>query len=207
MYNYCDADGEKMDKAIEFLNKDREKFKIAIDIFASKGYHSTTMDEVAQSMGIAKGTIYYHFKNKEELYFSTIKLGMHILENMVREATAACSGVEEKIEAVISGQLIFINEYSDIAYIFLRELNGNNLLRDFSQDALNSYKKIIQGILAEGQSTAVFKKDLDAETAAVAMFGMIATVALHHHRQGKSMSMDETKRNLIKMIFEGLLEK
>lgn len=195
-----------MDKAVEFLNKDREKYKIAIDIFASKGYHSTTMDEVAQAMGIAKGTIYYHFKNKEELYFSTIKLGMHILESLVRETIAGCSGVKEKVEAIISGQLSFINDYTAIAYIFLRELSGNNLLRDFSRDALDNYKNFIKEIIAEGQASGIFKTDLDAEVTAVAIFGMIATVAIHHLNHESGFPSDSARDNLIKIIFNGLLE-
>ncbi|GBF35623.1 transcriptional regulator, TetR family [Desulfocucumis palustris] len=195
-----------MSKGTDFLNKDREKFKIAVDIFSSKGYHSTTMDEVAQAMGVAKGTIYYHFKNKDELYLCTTQLGISILEIMAREAIGQHTDSREKIVALIESYLLFMHDYAGIAYIFLRELFGDHNRRDFFREATKSYQKLIQNVLEEGQRAGAFAGDLNAEICASSIFGMIFTVAIHYLQVYGELSMDVVKDNICKLIFHGLLE-
>ena len=53
----------------------RALFEAAAGIFARKGYHKATVEEIARAIGVAKGTIYYHFENKEDLYLAVIREG------------------------------------------------------------------------------------------------------------------------------------
>ena len=46
----------------------RRIFETAIDLFARKGYEATSIDEITAVVGVAKGTLYYHFKSKDDIF-------------------------------------------------------------------------------------------------------------------------------------------
>ena len=57
------------------MNKTKEAiYNASIDIFSRCGYTGASMDDIAVSAGVAKGTLYYHFKSKEELFLSLIHI-------------------------------------------------------------------------------------------------------------------------------------
>ncbi len=60
----------------------------ALDVFASKGYHSTKMDEIVEQSGTSKGAIYFHFPNKERLFLALVDQFADLLERRVKAAIA-----------------------------------------------------------------------------------------------------------------------
>lgn len=181
----------------------KELYKTAVGVFAKKGYHDTTVDEIAQTMGIAKGTIYYRFKNKEDLYFALIKEGINVLCNSVAADISRVSDPNEKLKALISSQLEFFNENADITFIFLRELYGNHLRRDALKELVSEYTTILSSVLEEGKERNIFHFT-NLETTTSAVFGMIAVTALHYLNMYGSIPLNEVKPSLEKLILKGL---
>lgn len=62
-------------------------FKSAIKIFSKNGYNGATMDAIATDAGVAKGTLYYHFKSKEEIFKYIIQEGMNIVKKEIEDIT------------------------------------------------------------------------------------------------------------------------
>ena len=60
-------------------------FKAAIKVFSQNGYNGTTMDDIAKEANVAKGTLYYHFKSKEEIFKFIINGGMDIISEKLEE--------------------------------------------------------------------------------------------------------------------------
>ena len=73
----------------------------AIEVFAEKGYHETTVDEIADNLNVAKGTIYYHYKNKKQLYLALINEGFATLKGRVFEIVEGSGNAEEKLKRLI----------------------------------------------------------------------------------------------------------
>ena len=70
------------------MNKTKRAiFESAIQVFSNCGYSGATMDEVVARAGVAKGSLYYHFKSKEELFIFIIKEGMNLIHEEVEKAT------------------------------------------------------------------------------------------------------------------------
>lgn len=61
---------------------------VAQELFAKKGYRDTTTDEIAKKAKLTKGAIYFHFKNKEEIFFELVKHVMQYFRNAVEENEA-----------------------------------------------------------------------------------------------------------------------
>lgn len=186
------------------LFKDTEKFKSIIEVFAVKGYHPATMDEIARATGVAKGTLYYHYKNKEDLYYSVIEYGVHILEQSVRQALQNQTDPALKLKELIREVLNFFDLYSNIAFIFLRELYGNNIRRDVLRGLVQRIIQIIGEILAEGKQQGVFVvKDVDI--CATAVFGAVSATAIRSiHKHGRACSV-QVQSHIENLVFNGLL--
>ena len=68
------------------IDKKRKVFEAATRLFAQKGFDKTTVDEIAESAQVAKGTVYYYFKGKEEIFLFLVEEGIEILKTRITDA-------------------------------------------------------------------------------------------------------------------------
>ena len=88
------------------MNKTKRKiFESSLNLFASKGYDGTSIEEITSSIGLAKGTLYYHFSSKEEIFEFLIDEGVKLLENSIEIKTKDLENSIDKIRAIILIQL------------------------------------------------------------------------------------------------------
>ncbi|MCL6561266.1 MAG: TetR/AcrR family transcriptional regulator, partial [Firmicutes bacterium] len=168
--------------------------------------HDTTMDEIAVAMGIAKGTLYYNFKNKEDLYFALIKEGIEILKKKVSEAIDKANEPEEQLKQIIKAQYCYFQNYANVTFIFLRELYGNIIGRDTLSNLLKEYLSLIAGVLEGGIRKGKFKPmDIEATTSMV--FGIISTTALHYLNIHGNIPLEMVQDITAEMIFKGILSE
>ncbi len=175
----------------------------AIEVFAEKGYHETTVDEIADNLNVAKGTIYYHYKNKKQLYLALINEGFATLKGRVFEIVEGSGNAEEKLKRLIQVQVDFFQEYSNITFIFLREFYGNVINRHELTAILNEYLDLIAGILNEGQENGQFRP-LETEVTTFMIFGAVAVSTLNHLHQPAGLTPELFLKNVIEGIFYGI---
>ena len=66
------------------MNKTKRKiFETSMQLFAQKGYDATSVEEITATVGVAKGTLYYHFSSKEEIFQFLIEEGVKLLKNSI----------------------------------------------------------------------------------------------------------------------------
>jgi AcrR family transcriptional regulator len=112
----------KADLVAEF--RSAEIMDAARDVFARKGFSETTMDDIAEAAGLAKGTLYLYFKSKRDLYLAALKHGIAELNAQTMRAVDAAQGAREKIRAWVSTRLAFTEENREFCKIYYSEL-GN----------------------------------------------------------------------------------
>lgn len=83
----------------------------AESLFFTKGFPATTIDEIAAAAELSKGTIYLYFKTKEEIFVAIVQRGLHLLADMVREATAKASTGKGRIRAIGQALLTFYQRH------------------------------------------------------------------------------------------------
>ena len=67
------------------MNRTKRKiFETSMKLFAEKGYDGTSIEEITSEVGVAKGTLYYHFSSKEEIFNFLIEEGMNLLKNSIK---------------------------------------------------------------------------------------------------------------------------
>ena len=70
------------------MNKTKRKiFETSMKLFAEKGYDATSIEEITATVGVAKGTLYYHFSSKEEIFNFLVEEGVKLLKNSIEIKT------------------------------------------------------------------------------------------------------------------------
>lgn len=183
-------------------------FEAAVAVFSEKGFAKATMEEIARRAGIAKGTLYYNYRSKKELFLSLIEEGIERLEAAVKREIARRKDTSGKLEALIGAQLSFFEEYRDYCKLLLSEVWGLGTRWEKQIERLRSgYIGIIKDLLQRGQAEGIIRKDLEVNTAAMGVFGAVAVAALNaflFERQYHYESLLQTLKNL---LFLGLNER
>jgi AcrR family transcriptional regulator len=139
----------------------------AARLFAQKGYHGTSIGEIAEALGVQKGSLYAHIKSKQDLLYET----------MVEGARAFHAGLDaipdelpatEKIRLALRSHLRVVADQLDVATVFVQEwryLEGER--RDEIVAERRRYEERIRALFREGRELGELRSDLDDATAAL----------------------------------------
>lgn len=82
--------------------------EVALDLFAERGYHQASMNEIAEAAGVTKPVLYQHFGSKEKLYLELLRDVSGALADAVLEATASAAGPRDQVERGFGALFRFI---------------------------------------------------------------------------------------------------
>ncbi|MBA2568422.1 MAG: TetR/AcrR family transcriptional regulator [Actinobacteria bacterium] len=139
----------------------------AARLFAEKGYHGTSIGDLAKAMGVQKGSLYAHIDSKHDLLYETMREGadaFHAALDTIPEEL----GATDKIRYALRGHLRVVAEQLDVATVFVREwryLEGE--CRDEIVAERRRYEERIRALFREGRELGDLRTDLDDATAAL----------------------------------------
>jgi AcrR family transcriptional regulator len=94
----------------------------AAQLFNERGFHATSMRDIAKEVGMLSGSIYYHFQSKEEMLLAVYEQGMQRIAEEVDRAVAAADEPWQRLEAACTGHLCGLLAYHDYAVVMIRTL-------------------------------------------------------------------------------------
>jgi AcrR family transcriptional regulator len=145
----------------------------ALDIFSSKGYHDTRLDEIVDQASVSKGSIYFHFPNKEQLFLALVDQFADLIERRVNEAIQDEQHGIRRVRAAIETVLETFGKYRRPAKLLLVQAVGLGSPFEKKRQQINErFADLIQTYLDE----AVAKGDIpsiDTQVAAHAWMGAI----------------------------------
>ena len=154
------------------MNKTKRKiFEASMKLFAEKGYDSTSVEEITSEVGVAKGTLYYHFSSKEEIFEFLVKEGMQLLKNSINIKTEQQVKYIDKLRATVLIQIKIILKYGNFMSIVLREVWGRSQRSKICQKYVDEYITIIENLVKQGIEDGELKK-ADSEIIASELFGL-----------------------------------
>ncbi|AEM77592.1 TetR/AcrR family transcriptional regulator [Thermoanaerobacter wiegelii] len=158
------------------MNKTKEKiFKAAIKTFSKSGFYKTTMEEIAENAGVAKGTLYYHFKSKDDILDFLIDEGIKILKQEAIEEIGKLNNAVEKLRKIIFVQTNFLYRNHDFIIVLLSQIWGHGEVPRKFREKLYTYLELIENIIREGKEQKLIA-DCDEKIVAAAFFGMISSI-------------------------------
>ncbi|HLJ88261.1 MAG TPA: TetR/AcrR family transcriptional regulator [Candidatus Angelobacter sp.] len=146
----------------------------AIEVIAEHGFFHSRVSEIADRAGVADGTIYLYFKNKDELLMAAIDSAFHRFIARARTALQEISDPREKLRRMAYLHLEGLGSNRSLAIVFQTELRHSlKFLAQFSHKLLVEYFDLIRDVLREGQEAGVFRSELPVKIAANFFFGAV----------------------------------
>lgn len=160
------------------MKKNKPKYMQIIDAaviaIAENGYHQTQVSKIAKQAGVADGTIYLYFKNKEDILISLFEEKMGDFIEKIGKMIAGKGTAAEKLLMMIVAHFSLLSENHHLAIVTQLELRQSNLeLRLRINDVLKGYLQVIDEVIIEGKETGEFASDLDVRLARQMIFGTI----------------------------------
>ena len=133
------------------MNKTKRKiFEASMKLFAKKGYDATSIEEITATVGVAKGTLYYHFSSKEEIFNFLVEEGMKLLKNSIEIKTSKLNNSIDKLRAVIIIQIKIIAKYENFISMLLSQIWGQEPRNQKCREYVFEYIKVIEDIVKVG---------------------------------------------------------
>jgi AcrR family transcriptional regulator len=173
----------------------------ASELFAAKGYHGTTIDEIVQATGIAKGTFYIYFDSKEELLVEVIKrLIESTLVKIDRELVGkAKRDFVTRIETKGQEMIQLYLERSELLYMLLGETVGNPRLTKQLWEVYEQLAARLEDDLREGVEAGELFPFTDLKTISYALVGMGQSMAILLSR-GDESQVEKTRKAVDEFI-------
>jgi TetR/AcrR family fatty acid metabolism transcriptional regulator len=184
----------------EKMKRDKPKYKQIVDaaviVIAENGYHQAQVSKIAKEAGVADGTIYLYFKNKEDILISVFREKMGVFVENVKEILKKEISATEMLAKMIENHFSLLNGDRHLAIVTQLELRQSNKeLRYRINEVLKEYLTLLDTILKEGIEKGEFDERIDIRLARQMVFGTIDETIT-------SWVMNDQKYDLMKLAPE-----
>ena len=188
------------------MNKTKRKiFETSMKLFAQKGYDATSIEEITAMVGVAKGTLYYHFSSKEEIFDFLVEEGMKLLQNSIDIKIAELDSAVDKLRAVILIQIKIIAKYEDFMTIVLSQIWGHEPRNIMCKNKVIEYIKTIEELVKEGIEKGEIIQG-DPEIIASGIFGLTCSSLVYKMKIKEEIDIPKLYKEFDNSILKGLIK-
>ena len=181
------------------MNKTKRKiFETSMKLFAEKGYDATSVEEITATVGVAKGTLYYHFSSKEEIFNFLVEEGVKLLKNSISIKTEKLENNIDKLRAIILIQIKVLVKYESFMTIILSQIWGNDGRSQMCRKYVFEYIQMVEEIVKEGIEKGEII-EVDSNVIASGIFGFTCSSLIY--------KMRHNEENLDMMALDKEIEK
>jgi AcrR family transcriptional regulator len=192
------ADGEQDRRA--------EIYRSAARIFHRKGYHATSINDIAAAVGLTKAGLYYYIKGKQDLLFAIMGFAMDQLDDQVIEPARQQQDPQTRLETIVTRHARLITQDSSALTILVNELEG--LLPDDRSDIIGRQRDYVDFI---ADTLAALRDEgkvlgLDPTVGAFSLVGMILWISRWYRADGR-LNGDEVVAEVTRMAISAVLNR
>ncbi|MCK6574508.1 TetR family transcriptional regulator [Myxococcota bacterium] len=161
-------------------NDKRERIlDAAVQVFAQRGFFQARVSDIAREAGVADGTIYLYFKNKDDLLISLFEDRMEGIIARFRLELDRLSGPAERLHRFIVMHLDLVEHQPQLAEVLTVELRqSSKFMREYRAPKFAEYLGILVDILESGRVAGVFRPDIEPRILCRVIFGALDEVSL-----------------------------
>ncbi|MCE7793419.1 TetR family transcriptional regulator [Salipaludibacillus sp. CUR1] len=177
----------------------------AVKVIAENGYHHSQVSKIAKEAGVADGTIYLYFKNKEDILISLFEEKMGSFVDAISEKLKEESSVEKKLLILIEMHFMQLEMDHDLAIVTQLELRQSNIsIRYKVNEVLKGYLGLVDSVLKEGVEKGIFEENLDLRIARQLIFGAIDEVVTNWVMKDHRYDLSPLAETVHRMLLKGL---
>jgi TetR/AcrR family fatty acid metabolism transcriptional regulator len=186
-------------------NPTRERImRAALQVFARKGYHRASIDEIVRGSGTSKGAVYHHFQNKETLFLALVDDFAVRLAESVAGAIGRTHGALPKVEAALGAGLETFARHRELARIILLEsASVGPMYRAKRAEIRGRFTALIQSYLDEAVAEKAIEP-LNTRVATLAWLGAINELVIEWLATGEPDLLEEVVPALAPMLLRSI---
>lgn len=186
------------------MNKTKRKiFETSMKLFAEKGYEATSIEEITATVGVAKGTLYYHFSSKDEIFYFLVEEGMKLLKNSIEIKTSKLDNAIDQLKAIILIEIKVLVKYENVISIILSQIWGNKernvACQKYVFDYINTVEKVIEAGIQKGQIISC-----NPELLASSIFAVTCSSLIYKIKNGSDIQIDALYQEYVHTLIGGL---
>jgi AcrR family transcriptional regulator len=179
----------------------------AAGVFAAHGYQNTDMQQLADTLGVGKGTLYRYFPSKEDLFLAAVDRGMRRLSAQVSACADAAGDPLERVGRGIRAYLSFFRDHPELAELLIQE---RAQFKDRKQQTyfahqeagIEPWRDLWRGLIARGRV-----RDVPVERITDVLCDLVYGTMFTNYFAGRHKSLDEQTRDILDIVFHGILSE
>ncbi|WP_027370568.1 TetR/AcrR family transcriptional regulator [Desulfovermiculus halophilus] len=188
-------------------NKYQTILEAAIRVFARSGYHNSTVSQIAKEAGVADGTIYLYFKNKDDILENFFSYKTALVFDRFKEEVGLADNALEKLEKLIHRHLYEFEQNREMAVVYQTETKVRRKVSDAKvKEMSDMYFGLVSEIISQGQQEGVIRKNLSVPLVKQLIIGAIDEVITSWLYSSRTYSLTSTAGSLVELFVQGIGE-
>ena len=167
--------------------RQQEILDAAAEIFREKGYEATSTQDIAEAVGLLKGSLYYYIDSKEDLLFAIIDEAYKGALQTLEQAKVMPGNALQKIRSIIESHVdYFIANQVKMAVLFRDFRSLSEERQQIIAGEGDQYLEEVRSLIRQGQAEGVVAPDIDPRLASIGITGMVNSLSQWYHPSGPS---------------------
>jgi AcrR family transcriptional regulator len=180
-------------------------YRVAAEIMCRRGFEATSMNEIADAVGLTKAGIYHYIRGKEDLLFEIMSFGMDMVDQDVMAPAQRIADPGERLRAIVERHARRIMEQGGAVTILLEEMQALSAAhRRVIRRRKRAYFEMLRSTLEE-LSRQGRLRGVDPTVAAFSLFGMLLWPARWYRREGK-LTPEQAASELAEVALNGVMK-
>jgi len=186
------------------LQKTEEIYRVIARLFAYRGYHSTSMREIARELGMNQSSLYHYFTSKQDILFTLMNDAMDDVLAILQEISSTDLLPEDRLNRVLGFYTQYYAGDQERLILLVNEMNSlNEEYRSILVGKQRQYVQLIKSILEELAAQGKIKQ-IDPAIATFAFFGMVHYTIKWYHKDGP-VSLEQLANSFVEIFTKGVL--
>ncbi|HLY64832.1 MAG TPA: helix-turn-helix domain-containing protein [Chloroflexota bacterium] len=185
----------KQERELEILQAARE-------VFAERGFAKASIDDIAERVGIGKGTVYLHFASKEDILVAAMRLAFQTLVDKCRKQALAQPTTVGKLQAAL--RVLVDHRYANERLVRAISTELPHFLAEKQRvTAISDLRELLTELVVQGQVEGAFNPQLDPQLAALSLLSLVFVAASHL----ESIAKEQLVQSLERLYFHGITQE
>jgi TetR/AcrR family fatty acid metabolism transcriptional regulator len=192
--------------SVKGLDKRTAILRAATKVFARNGYFNSKVADIAREAGVADGTVYLYFKNKDDVLISLVNQTMEEFISAGRAKIDKLKDPRDKLRTIARLHLEGLGSDRDLAIVFQVELRqSTKFMEQLSATKVGEYLGLIRKAIEEGQRKGIFRRDFSPKVVSKILFGALDEMATNWILSDKHYALGSFADTVIDIFFNGTL--
>ncbi|HWZ12071.1 MAG TPA: TetR/AcrR family transcriptional regulator [Acidobacteriaceae bacterium] len=177
----------------------------AVQVIAEHGFFNARVSEIASRAGVADGTVYLYFKNKDHILREAIDTAFRNFFDRAKQEIQTVSSARMQLELLARLHLETLAAHRNLAIVMQTEVRQSaRFIAEFSHQHLVDYLNLVREVIRLGQEQGLFREDISDRLVAHCMFGALDEMVSSWVFTGRPFDPDKIASAVMNLIFSGI---